>query len=240
MKEGRQKGEMICVGFVGVIGGWNGDKVWKGRCLVRVGQRGRWRMHGGNVGMMGSRVKEEEKGGVGMVISGVTDTEVDCTGLRLTELEDVEGLREKGGELSQETPRWQTWEFLWPRGLILVIAAIWGTNFGSVKWLQDVMPASLAAAIRFSIATSALAPAVWKARNNPDVLRGGLIAGIPVTLGYLSQAVALGMTEANKGAFLCSLAVIVVPFIERFVLSRYVGSSHKLLRCRESDNQTND
>jgi len=114
-----------------------------------------------------------------------------------------------------------SWDFCWPRGLVLLIALIYGTNFVSVKWINNVMPPSLAAAIRFFIAALALAPAVWMARQRKTVWADGFITGVAKALGYFFQAMALGLSAANKVAFLCSLAVIFVPFTEHFLLRRH-------------------
>ena len=37
-----------------------------------------------------------------------------------------------------------------PRGVLVVSAMLYGTNFGRVKLLQEIIPMSLAAAVRFT------------------------------------------------------------------------------------------
>jgi len=47
-----------------------------------------------------------------------------------------------------------------------------------------------------------------------------------VFTGYFTQAIGLLGTDANKSAFLCSLTVVLVPFMERTFLGK--------LRCRSN------
>lgn len=112
---------------------------------------------------------------------------------------------------------------LWPRALVLLVAAIFGTNFPVVKFLQTgTLPlvASTAALARFSIATVALLPAVRsesrRAAGLPDgLVTAAMLTGLPVTAGYFTQALSLDGTDAGKSAFLCSLAVVFVPLLQR-------------------------
>lgn len=110
---------------------------------------------------------------------------------------------------------------LWPRALLLFVAAVFGTNFPMVKFLQSgavPLDASTAALARFSLASLALMPAavmeVMRSKVPPfGVVTAGAIVGLPVSLGYYSQALSLQNTDAGKSAFLCSLAVVIVPLL---------------------------
>ncbi|GAB0491603.1 hypothetical protein MMPV_002857 [Pyropia vietnamensis] len=99
--------------------------------------------------------------------------------------------------------------YLWPRALLLGVAAIWGTNFGTVKLIQSALPASAAAGVRFGLAAAALSPALIAARRqlSPGLWREGVVAGLWVFAGYATQSIALEGCHANTSAFLCSLAV---------------------------------
>jgi drug/metabolite transporter (DMT)-like permease len=63
----------------------------------------------------------------------------------------------------------------------------------------------------------------------------GLQVGLCNSIGYVSQAVGLaGTTEAGKSAFICSLAVVVVPFLDviagrRLSTKEWVGAACALL-----------
>ena len=64
----------------------------------------------------------------------------------------------------------------WPQALILLCAAIYGTNFACVKLLGDAIPAAHAAALRFALAAAALAPFAASA-SAPGALLAGFEAG---------------------------------------------------------------
>lgn len=92
--------------------------------------------------------------------------------------------------------------------------AFYGTNFASVKILNDALEPSVAAAIRFSLAGLIFLPYLLKVvKKKPDLVRGGLEVGAYNALGYWTQATSLISTSASTVAFICSLAVIVVPIL---------------------------
>jgi len=107
-------------------------------------------------------------------------------------------------------------EVLKTRGVLLLVAALYGTNFGSIKVMQEQLAPSDAALLRFSFALLALSPFL---RTTPrEMWRPGIGIGIWVALGYIVQGVGLDSgSDASTAAFLCSLAVIVCPLLE-FVL----------------------
>ena len=126
--------------------------------------------------------------------------------------------------------------FIWPRALLLVIAAVWGTNFATVKLLQtgpSSMSISTAALARFSLAAVAMLPFVFveicgQQKNQPSTkprlpafpkgfLSTSFGIGLTIFSGYFTQSISLGLTEANKSAFICSLAVVAVPMLEWFL-----------------------
>lgn len=113
--------------------------------------------------------------------------------------------KEEGVQLSSWTAK----------AVLLFVAALYGTNFGCVKILGESLDPSVAAFLRFGISALVFLPNVFyvlKAR--PEVILAGMEVGIYSTIGYLSQAVALQTTPASTAAFICSLAVIVVPILD--------------------------
>ncbi|CAN0380717.1 unnamed protein product, partial [Hapterophycus canaliculatus] len=61
---------------------------------------------------------------------------------------------------------------LWAsRGMLAGAAMLYGTNFGCVKLLEESVPMSLAAALRFSVALVPFVPFLRKV--NPGVFRAG-------------------------------------------------------------------
>lgn len=99
------------------------------------------------------------------------------------------------------------------KGLLLLVAVIWGSNFGALKYLDTCgVEVSVITAFRFALATLSLLPFLLKASK--EVLFAGLEVGLWVSLGYITQAVGLETTEASKSAFICSLTVVLVPLIQ--------------------------
>lgn len=109
------------------------------------------------------------------------------------------------------------------RGILLMVAVLWGTNFAAVKYLETlcfhppcVHPPSEAALARFGLAGLVALPLLWK--QNKDVIVAGFECGLFITLGYFTQAQALAYIPSGKCAFICSLTVVTVP-----VLSSVLG-----------------
>jgi drug/metabolite transporter (DMT)-like permease len=101
------------------------------------------------------------------------------------------------------------------RTLLLIVSAFYGTNFGCVKILGESLDPSVAAAIRFTIAALVFLPFLINVgKDNQKLVLGGLEVGIYCSLGYWAQATALQTTNASNAAFICSLAVIVVPILD--------------------------
>lgn len=101
---------------------------------------------------------------------------------------------------------------------------MWGTNFPTVKILQtppNELSAATASLARFALASLSLIPFSlfeMKSARLPfprSLVSRAALSGLPVFVGYLTQAVALTETEAGKCAFMCSLAVVVVPLLVR-------------------------
>jgi drug/metabolite transporter (DMT)-like permease len=104
------------------------------------------------------------------------------------------------------------------RGLLLLVAMLWGTNFASVKYLETLCfhppcnhPPSEAALARFGVAAFVSLPLLIGQRK--DVILGGFECGLWITLGYITQAMALQTISSGKCAFICSLTVVVVPLL---------------------------
>lgn len=101
--------------------------------------------------------------------------------------------------------------------LMLVATLLWGSNFPAVKAMEVGLPASMAAASRFTVAAASLLPLLRKANRLPgEVLSGGLECGAWNALAYFSQALALQDLPAGVVAFLVSLQVVFVPLMQTF------------------------
>uniref|UniRef100_A0A7S1FNZ9 EamA domain-containing protein n=1 Tax=Corethron hystrix TaxID=216773 RepID=A0A7S1FNZ9_9STRA len=111
------------------------------------------------------------------------------------------------------------------RGILVAVAVLWGTNFASVKYLENLCfhppcnhPPSEAALARFGIAALVSLPLLIG--QEFGIILGGLECGLWITLGYFSQAIALGTISSSKCAFLCSLTVVVVPLITSLITKK--------------------
>jgi len=109
------------------------------------------------------------------------------------------------------------------RLLLLAAAALYGTNFSLVKLMGEAstFPVAWSTTLRFGLAALATMPWLMVDPEESEVL-GATIAGFEVGLwnsvGYVAQAVGLETTPASESAFLCSMAVVVVPLLD-FVFS---------------------
>src|SRR5579863_5760812 len=93
---------------------------------------------------------------------------------------------------------------------------IWGSTFVLVQAaLKDISPL-LFLAIRFAIATLALA-LLFRGRARFVPTRGGIVAGGCLFAGYLFQTVGLQFTTASKSAFITGLAIPLVPLLSSLV-----------------------
>ena len=100
------------------------------------------------------------------------------------------------------------------RIILLTVSAFYGTNFGCVKILGEALNPGVAAVLRFSIASLVFSPYLFKvAQNNKKLVYGGLEIGLYSAIGYYAQAQSLQTSQASTTAFICSLAVIVVPIL---------------------------
>ncbi|KAJ1426624.1 hypothetical protein B484DRAFT_450608 [Ochromonadaceae sp. CCMP2298] len=111
---------------------------------------------------------------------------------------------------------------LWQsRILLLTVSALYGTNFGCVKILGEAMDPSVAAALRFLVAFIVFSPNLVKVvKSNPLLVLGGLEVGVYNSLAYWAQANALSSSPASVVGFICSLQVVVVPFLNTLARGR--------------------
>jgi len=133
------------------------------------------------------------------------------------------------------------------RLLLLLSAALYGSNYTCIKILNEHMPLEIGPALRFLVAAMASIPFLLRDDKNDTVCRdkvevyqnendaisfssflksnGVLLAGLEVglwnTIGYLSQTRGLESTPASTSAFICSLAVVIVPFLD-FVAGKQI------------------
>eukprot|EP00903_Cladosiphon_okamuranus_P009371 g8935.t1 len=118
-----------------------------------------------------------------------------------------------GGQVDGQVDGEEGGASMWAsRGMLAGAAMLYGTNFGCVKLLEESLPMSLAAALRFSVALVPFIPFLKKV--NPGVFKAGAEVGLLNAIGYWAQSESLMTTTASKSAFICSLAVVFVPVLD--------------------------
>lgn len=125
---------------------------------------------------------------------------------------------------------------VWRARLFLILAAaLYGTNFTCVKLLDETVPVGISTTLRFALASLATLPWLIGKSDSSDnqsltkeddvadkdampTSLAAAIAGLEVgawnSIAYISQAVGLESSDASKSAFICSLSVVVVPFLD--------------------------
>lgn len=127
--------------------------------------------------------------------------------------------------VAQETSLNLNWNMnnIWvARISLLTVSAFYGSNFGCVKILNQALNPSVAAACRFTLAALIFLPFLLKTDFNPSdktkssmpIIMGGFEVGLYCAVAYWSQAQALITSPASTVAFICSLAVVVVPLLD--------------------------
>lgn len=102
-----------------------------------------------------------------------------------------------------------SFEFLWPRALLLGCSLLYGTNFPLGRIMNESLPASATTSGRMLLAAAALSPFLFNLK--PELRKTSIIGGCFAALGYLSQSVALIDVPAATVAFLGALVVIITP-----------------------------
>lgn len=104
------------------------------------------------------------------------------------------------------------------RTALLIVSALYGSNFGCVKILNQSMDPSLGAFMRFTLAGMIFFPNFISyifSKKDKSLLINGFEVGTYCFLGYWAQANALDQdSSASNTAFICSLAVVVVPILD--------------------------
>ena len=104
---------------------------------------------------------------------------------------------------------------------LLLVTAIWGVTFVQVKDAVEIYPLFAFLAVRFMIASAALAP--FAAGRIRCLDRRGLTAGAGLggllALGYALQTAGLSRTTVSSTGFITGLCVVLTP-VTAFVLFR--------------------
>ncbi len=105
---------------------------------------------------------------------------------------------------------------------LLLVTAIWGSTFALTKNAVTEYPVLPFLAIRFIIATAALAPiALYRCRIRLSDLLSGAVAGLFLFSGYTLQTWGLQHTSASKAGFITGLSVVLVPIFVAVLCRRF-------------------
>ena len=100
---------------------------------------------------------------------------------------------------------------------MLLLCLGWSSQFSIIKGIYNAAPemdASLYSAIRFSICLAIFSPKIYEATKTPDLLARGVIVGCCVFVGYIGQSYGLQASSAGTAAFIASLSVVWVAFLD--------------------------
>ncbi|HWA66333.1 MAG TPA: DMT family transporter [Mycobacteriales bacterium] len=110
--------------------------------------------------------------------------------------------------------------------LLVAATAVWGSTFVVVKDAVSRMPVMDFLAWRFTIAAIAIATARPRALSRLD-RRGkilGVVLGLALGTGYITQTVGLERTSATVSGFLTGLLVVFTPLCAAIALRRPPGA----------------
>lgn len=103
---------------------------------------------------------------------------------------------------------------------LLLVCLVWGSTFVIVKEAVAEVPTMTFLALRFTLATLALAivfgrdvVAGWRRLAGP-----GVLVGLFLWSGYTFQTIGLQFTEASRAGFITGLAVVLVPAVSAVLL----------------------
>lgn len=110
---------------------------------------------------------------------------------------------------------------------LIITTMIWGSAFVVMKNSVDRMPPTWLLAFRFTTATVAFLLVFHKSLKhlNRKSLCCGILLGVFLELAYLFQTYGLKHTTASKNAFITTLYVIIVPFLNWLISKKKPGKA---------------
>jgi drug/metabolite transporter (DMT)-like permease len=103
--------------------------------------------------------------------------------------------------------------------LLIAATAVWGVSFVIVKGALVASSPLAFLALRFALATAALAPFTdFRTPWSRAELRGGLLLTVLLASGFATQAVGLQYTTPARSAFIVALSSVLAPVVAFGVL----------------------
>ncbi|MAT56353.1 MAG: hypothetical protein CMF23_00115 [Ignavibacteriae bacterium] len=102
---------------------------------------------------------------------------------------------------------------------LLIITVIWGATFPIIKEsLNDSTP-FIFVAVRFSIASILILPFFLPKVKllNKETLKAGLVLGVLMFGGFVTQTIGLNHTTATKSGFITGSVVVMIPFLQFYM-----------------------
>ena len=104
-------------------------------------------------------------------------------------------------------------------GALIAMTAAWGSTFFMIKDVVTRIPVSDLLAVRFAIASLAVAlVALPRLRLNRELVRRGVLLGILYGGAQLLQTLGLAQTSASVSGFITGLYVVATPLISAAIL----------------------
>jgi len=107
--------------------------------------------------------------------------------------------------------------------LLVVICVIWALGF---LWTKDALGSAdpmTFLALRFGVGAVLLTPLARGALFHPQALRGGVMMGALLFLGYVLQTSGLVYTTPARSGFITGMCVVLVPFASLLIFKRMPG-----------------
>ena len=110
---------------------------------------------------------------------------------------------------------------------LVVVTAVWGVTFVQVKDAVALYPLFAFLAVRFAIASAALAlPPAGRMRSlGGSGARAGVGLGLLLALGYALQTAGLDRTTVSSAGFITGLYVVFTPLLALLLFRTRVGAS---------------
>jgi len=112
-------------------------------------------------------------------------------------------------------------------GVLVAVTAVWGVTFVQVRDAVAIYPLFAFLAVRFGIATCALAAPAWArlATLGRDGTLGAVLAGVLLGSGYMLQTAGLERTSVSSTGFITGMYVVLTPLLALALFRVRIGAA---------------